>query len=181
MTDFLQVHPHGVILAMDQMSLYFQATSTHVWSPVGQTPIVYVQPQRVCTYFYGALNLCNGREIAIRADVENSEMTTNFLRQLLMIYPQPILLLLDRAKWHFGQARQLIDETDRLHVIYFPVACPDLNPQEHVWASTRDSISHNHTYRRFEPLIDAFEDYLNETPFETNFLDKYIPTKWRQT
>lgn len=46
MTDFLQAHPHGVILAMDQMSLYFQATLTRVWAPVGQTPIVAVHPQR---------------------------------------------------------------------------------------------------------------------------------------
>lgn len=57
MTDFLQDNPTGVILSMDEMSLYFQATVTQVWSPVGQTPQVYVSGSRDHTHFYGALNL----------------------------------------------------------------------------------------------------------------------------
>ncbi len=179
MTDFLQAHPDGVILALDEMSLYFQATLTRVWAPIGQTPLVAVHPQRDGLSFYGALNLGSGREIAIRADEVNSEMSRNFVMQLLLLYPQPILLLLDRASWHYGDLRHLIETTQRLQVIYFPVACPELNPQEHVWEGTRDAISHNHNYRCFDALIDDFERYLNETPFQTNFLDKYIPKGWR--
>jgi hypothetical protein len=40
------------------------------------------------------LNLRDGREVALPAAAANAEMTTNFL---MMLYPQPILLLLDRA------------------------------------------------------------------------------------
>lgn len=179
MTDFLQDHPDGVILALDEMSLYFQATTTRVWAPVGQTPIVAVHPQRDHVHFYGALNLCNGREIAMRAEAENSELSCNFIMQLLMHYSQPILLLLDRASWHYGEVSTLIAQTDRLQAIYLPVACPDLNPQEHVWERARDQISHNHPYRHFDTLVEDFEDYLNDTPFQTNFLDKYAPKGWR--
>lgn len=175
MTDFLQDHPEGVILALDEMSLYFQATLTRVWSPVGQTPIVAVHPQRDHVHFYGALNLCDGREIALPASDTTSQMTTHFLMLLLMLYPQPILLLLDRAPWHFGEVNDLIEQTERLQAVFFPVACPDLNPQEHVWACARDAVSHNHTYRQFQPLIDDFETYLNETLFSTNFMDTYTP------
>jgi len=173
--DFLQDHPDGVILAMDQMSLYFQATLTRVWAPVGQTPIVAVHPQRDHLHFYGALNLRDGREIAFSAPETTSTLTTNFLMLLLMLYPQPILLLLDRASWHFGEVTDLIEQTDRLQVLYFPPACPDLNPQEHVWERARDAISHNHTYRQFQPLIERFETYLNDTLFSTNFMDAYTP------
>ena len=175
MTDFLQDHRDGVILALDQMSLYFQATLTRVWSPVGQTPIVAVHPQRDCVYFYGALNLRDGREVALPVAEANAQMMANFLMILLMLYPQPILLLLDRAPWHFGEVAELIDQTDRLQAIYFPPACPDLNPQEHVWARARDAISHNHTYRQFQSLIDDFETHLNETLFSTHFMDVYTP------
>lgn len=175
MTDFLQDHPDGVILALDQMSLYFQATLTRVWSPVGQTPIVSVHPQRESVHFYGALNLRDGREVALPVSEANAEMTTNFVMILLLLYPQPILLLLDRASWHFGQVTTLFEQTDRLQVIYFPPACPDLNPQEHVWERARDAISHNHTYRHFQSLIDDFETYLNETLFSTNFMAAFTP------
>jgi transposase len=174
-TDFLQDHPHGVILALDQMSLYFQATLTRVWSPIGQTPIVAVHPQREYTYFYGALNLRDGHEVALPALEATAEMTANFVIILLLLYPQPILLLLDRASWHFGEVTDLIEQTDRLQVLYFPPACPDLNPQEHVWERAREAISHNHTYRQFQPLIDDFETYLNNTLFSTNFMDAFTP------
>jgi transposase len=173
-TDFLQDYPDGVILALDQMSLYFQATLTRVWSPVGQTPSICVHPQRDCVYFYGALNLRDGCEVALPASVATAEMTANFLMILLLLYPQPILLLLDRAPWHYGEVSDLIQQSNRLQVIYFPPACPDLNPQEHVWERARDAISHNHTYRQFQPLIDDFETYLNDTLFSTNFMDAYL-------
>jgi transposase len=174
-TDFLQQYPDGVILALDEMSLYFQATLTRVWAPVGQTPIVAVQPQRDHVHFYGALNLCTGREIALAAPEATSELTANFLMLLLMLYPQPLFLLLDRASWHYGQVRALLAQTDRLQVMYFPPACPDLNPQEHVWKRAREAISHNHRYRQFQSLIDDFETYLNETLFSTNFMDTFTP------
>ncbi len=36
---------------MDQMSLYFQATLTRVWAPVGQTPFVRITPERDQVHF----------------------------------------------------------------------------------------------------------------------------------
>lgn len=176
MFDFLQDYPDGVILAVDEMSLYFQATLTRVWAPRGQTPIVAVHPQREWMHFYGALNLRDGREVALPALEQTSAITASFVMILLMLYPQPILLLLDRAPWHFGDdMRALLASTDRLQLLFFPPACPDLNPQEHVWERARDTISHNHTYRQFQPLLGDFETYLNETLFQTDFMDAYSP------
>jgi hypothetical protein len=176
-TDFLQDYPNGVILALDEMSLYFQATLSRVWSRIGQTPVVNVHPGRECIHFYGAVNLRDGREIALPAQETTSTMTANFLMILLSLFPQPIFLLLDRAPWHFGDVTDLIDSTPRLQVMYFPPACPQLNPQEHVWERARDAISHNHTYRRFQALIDDFEDYLNESLFPSNFMDTFFPLR----
>ena len=177
MTDFLQTYAHGIILMMDQMRLYFQATLTRVWAPRGQTPIVNVSPQRDHVHFYGALAVRNGREVALPVDGQSAEITANFLCILLLLFPtQPILLLLDRAPWHFGpDINQLVLENDRLELMYYPPACPDLNPQEHVWSEARDTISHNHGYTQFQTLVDDFEAHLNETPFETNFMQKYVP------
>jgi len=177
-TDLLQQYSDLVILTIDQMSLYFQATLTRVWALIGHTPIVRLHPQRNHIHFYGALELRTGREIALPVNVQTSEVTADFIRILLMLFPaQPILLLLDRAPWHKGAVlRELFHEnSDRMEVMYYPPACPELNPQEHVWAQTRKAISHNHAYSRFQPLIDDFETYLNETLFQTNFMEKYAP------
>lgn len=177
MTDFVQEYPQAIILAMDQMSLYFQATLTRVWAPVGQTPVVHITPNRDHVHFYGALDVRHGREIALATDEETTAMTVNFLMVLLILFPtQHIFLLLDRAPWHFGsELDQLLAENDRLELVYLPPACPELNPQEHVWEQTREAIGHNHDFRQFAPLIDAFESYLNETPFDIGFMEQYAP------
>lgn len=162
---------------MDQMSLYFQATLTRVWAPKGQTPIIKVSPQRDNVHFYGVLDLIRGREMAVTADEQTAAVTADFLRLIVMLFPAPhLLLLLDRASWHFGPPiDQLLAENPHLELLYYPPACPDLNPQEHVWQQARGEISHNHSYRSFQPLIDDFETFLNETPFDIDFLEKFAP------
>jgi transposase len=176
-TDFRQDHPDGQIIALDEMSLYFQSTTTRLWSLIGQTPIVRVSPQRDHTHFYGALNVVNGHEFALPASEMTSETPARFLRDLLQCYPtQPILLLWDRASWHKGDAvKSLLADHRRWETVFFPPACPDLNPQEHVWSQARAAVSHNHTYDHFSQLKTAFLSYLSTTRFRFDWLTKYAP------
>ena len=159
------------------MGLYFQATLTRVYAPIGQTPIIRVTPQRDNVHFYGGLEVRTGREIAVTALEQTTEVTADFIRLLLLLFStQAILLLLDRAPWHHGPAiDQLLAENPRLELMCFPPACPDLNPQEHVWEQAREAIGHNHESTSFERFIDDFETFLNETPFQTNFMEHYGP------
>lgn len=177
MTDFLQDHPQGQIITLDEMSLYFQATTTRAWSPVGQTPLIRVSPQRDHTHFYGALNLGSGHEFTLPASEMTGETTAAFLRDLLLCYPdQSILLLWDRASWHKGAAVKAASaDNPRLETVFFPPACPDLNPQEHVWSQARAAVSHNHTLPTFAALKTAFLDYLSDSLFRFDWLTKYVP------
>lgn len=87
MTDFLQAHLDGQVIALDEMSLYFQATTSRVWAAVGQTPVVRVSPQRDHVHFYGAVNLRSGHELALPTTEMNGLTTVTFLRDLLLSYP----------------------------------------------------------------------------------------------
>jgi transposase len=176
-TDFLQDHPDGQVITLDEMSLYFQATTTRIWSPIGQTPQVWVSPQRDHVHYYGALNLRTGHEVALPLPEQTGETTAHFLRHLLVCYPtQPLLLLWDRARWHKGAAvERLLSENPRLQTVFFPPACPNLNPQEPVWSLARAVVSHNHTLPNFALLKTAFLDYLSNTLFHFDWLAKYAP------
>lgn len=110
MTDFRQDHPDGVILALDQMSAYLQATLTRVWSPIGQMLYVWVTPQRDCIHFYGALDVISGQEVALSLPKLDSDHTIDFLDHVVACFPgRASLLLWDRAPWHKGQARQFVE------------------------------------------------------------------------
>lgn len=173
----MQDHPDGVILAMDEMSLYMQATVTHAWSPVGQTPEVYVVGSREHIHLYGALNIQSGFQFSLPTPLQSTDTTLSFLRDLLLVYPsQPILLFLDRAPWHTAKVvTEFLAAHPRLSCIHFPPACPDLNPQEHVWSQARAAVSHNHTFRDFDSLKTAFLSYLATATFSIRSLLNSAP------
>lgn len=173
--DTAQEAPNTVILAQDEASLYLQATIQVVWHQRGQTPVVKLDPGRKSVHFYGALDLHSGQETAMMSSVMNSATTARFLQKVLCTYPaQPILMLWDRAPWHFGAPiQQLLEANPRLQLVSFPPASPDLNPQEHVWKAARTAISHNHRFDRLELLAERFLNYLTQTRFPSSMLDIY--------
>jgi transposase len=173
--DVAQAAPQTVILAEDEARLYLQPTTTAVWAPKGQTPVVRSDPGRSKTNFYGTRNLHSGAEIVTRAAVMNGEATALHLEAILKAIPdRPILLLWDRAPWHRGPAiRALLAANPRLEIMVLPVAAPEVNPQEHVWKATRRAVSHNHRCRELTTLADRFEAYLTSHTFASSLLDCY--------
>ena len=137
--------------------------------------MVRVHPGREKVNFYGTLDLRTGQEVATQATTMNAQTTALHVEQILEAFPGvPILLLWDRAPWHFGQPiRDLLAANERLEVMHFPVASPDLNPQEHVWKATRRAVSHNHVLPRLPELANRFEHHLKTHAFESSFLDRY--------
>jgi transposase len=171
----LQDAPNTVLLSEDEAWMYLRATTMNVWSPRGQTPVVRVDAGRSKAGFYGTLDLQTGQEWVLRAERFSAETTTHHLQQLLEAYPdRPILLLWDRAKWHQGEPiRELLAANPRLEIMWFPVATPDLNPQEQVWKLTRRAVSHNHLIPKLPDLADKFEQHLKSHTFESSFLERY--------
>jgi transposase len=155
--------------------MYLQATTMAVWAPKGQTPLVRAAPGREKVCFYGTLDLWTGQDIVTRGPVMNAAATAEHLLQILEAIPErPILLFWDRAPWHSGQPiRDVLAANPRLEIMRFPVAAPELNPQEHVWKAVRRAVSHNHTQRRLPELADQIEKHLTTEVFRSSFLDHY--------
>jgi transposase len=165
--------PETLILAEDEATLYLQATTHRAWAPRGQPPHVRADAGRAKTCFYGSLNLHTGAAVVTQSRTMNAETSATHLKQILTTYPDvPILLLWDRAPWHQGAAiRDVLAAHPRLEILSFPVAAPDLNPQEHVWKATRAAISHNHGVLQLPLLAEQFEHHLHTTTFPTSFLE----------
>lgn len=158
------------------MSAYLQATLARVWSPVGQTPSVRVNPQRECLHFYGGLDVVSGRQVALSLPKLDGENTIVFLEQVMQQFSgQPILILWDRATWHKGKVREFVEQHPCLEMLYLPPGCPDLNPQEHVWKQTRAAVGHGYDYPHLAALRQAFQSYLEQTRFHFQWITKYLP------
>lgn len=173
--DVVQSAPNTVFLAQDEASLYLQATTMAVWAPHGRTPVIRADPGRESIHFFGALNLHTGQDIVMRAEAMTAQTSSQHLLYILDAVPHvPVVVLWDRAPWHRGQPiRDVLAAHPRLELLYFPVAAPDLNPQEHVWKAARRAMSHNHSHSRLGDLAGQFEQYLTDNSFACSMLDRY--------
>lgn len=161
-----------VILAEDEMNLSSQTTFQKVWLPEGEYPRVEVSNTKKSKSIYGFLNIKEGKEHAFVASWQNMYITKEMLTKIRKIYPtQKILLLWDSPGWHKGsEVVNFIKQDGNIKVIYFPSYSPEENPQEHIWNSGREYITHNNFIPNVEKTADDFIEYLNRTKFPYKLL-----------
>lgn len=165
----------AVILAEDEASVFFQATISSIWQPRGKNIRIKTYSGQEKISFYGSLNLRNGKEHTMRCKRQNQTATIRHLGYLRRSYPRKrIAIFWDGAPWHKGRLiRAYLGKVKCFTLIPFPPYSPELNPQERVWRQARRNVSHNHGFRTFPKLQNAFQSYLKKTRFRMNFLKLY--------
>lgn len=161
-----------VILAEDEMILSTQTTFQKIWLPEGEYPRIEISNTRKNRSVYGFLNVKTSQCLAFKTERQNMYITTDILKKVRSIYPkQKLLLLWDGAGWHRGsEVQKFIEKDGRIEIIYFPRYTPELNPQEHVWKSGRDQVTHNRFIENIDIATDEFIEFLNKTNFPYSLL-----------
>lgn len=162
-----------VILAEDEMVLTTETTIQKVWLPEGEFPkIVCTTGGRKRRSVYGFLNMKTGEEHAFKTEFQNMYITAEILENVRIIYPkQKIVLFWDNAGWHKGSiAQEWIKKDGNIEVIHFPRYAPEENPQEHVWKSGREQVTHNRYIEDIDEATDELVKYFNGTRFRYSLL-----------
>jgi len=74
-----------------------------------------------------------------------------FIKQLLRLVSGHLVLVIDRHPIHRRRmVQEFIAKQDRLHVFYFPVAAPELNPVEYVWTQVNEYTAGTAPHNRDE-------------------------------
>ena len=162
-----------VILTEDEMVLTTETTIQKVWLPEGEFPkIVCTTGGRKRRSVYGVLNMKTGEEHAFKTEVQNMYVTAEILEKVRTLYPkQKIVLFWDNAGWHKGSvAQDWIKKDGNVEVIHFPRYAPEENPQEHVWKSGREAVTHNEYIEDIDAATDKLVAYFNGTKFRYSLL-----------
>jgi len=161
-----------IILCEDEMILSTQTTFQKIWLPQGEYPKIEVSNTKINRSLYGFLNAKTGQEYAFKTERQNMYITVDILKNIREIYPtQKLLILWDGAGWHRGsKVQEYIKEDQNIKTIYFPKYSPEENPQEHVWKSGRQNITHNRFIKDIDTATDEFVDHLNNNKFSYSLL-----------
>ncbi|PIQ07367.1 MAG: hypothetical protein COW72_00695, partial [Candidatus Nealsonbacteria bacterium CG18_big_fil_WC_8_21_14_2_50_37_10] len=88
------------------------------------------------------------------------------------IYPKKKLLIFwDGAGWHRGsKVQEFIKQDKNIQTIYFPRYAPEQNPQEHVWKSGRNKVTHNRFIQDIDSATDDLIKYFRSHKFNYSLL-----------
>lgn len=162
-----------VLLAEDEMVLTTETTIQKVWLPAGEFPkIICTTGGRKRRSVYGFLNMKTGEEHAFKTEFQNMYQTKDILEEIRKIYPkQKIVLFWDNAGWHRGSVVQdWIRNDGNIEIIHFPRYAPEENPQEHVWKSGREKVTHNEYIENIDVATDKLVEYFKRTRFGYSLL-----------
>jgi transposase len=123
-----------------------------LWAPIGQRPIVPVQPRFAWRYLVGFVHPATGRTIfhlasTVSIPVFEAELAA-FARQAGAGPTKQIVLVLDRAGWHTSARLRV---PDHVHVLFLPPYSPELQPAEHLWPLTNSVLVNRHFASIEEP------------------------------
>ena len=162
-----------IVLVADEMMLSTQTTTQKLWLPKGEFPKIDVSSKREIRCIYGALDIKNGREHALKTMRANSTSSCKFLELLGKLHKgYKIILIWDNASWHkSAEVKTFLSKTKyNFHLINFPPYAPELNPQEHVWKHGRSHVTHNSFIENIDKSTDQFIQFLNNEFFDYKFL-----------
>lgn len=108
------------------------------WAAKGQTPIHYSWDRRDRLSAISAITISpRRRRLGLYFAVCDHNIVTDdfeaFVAELLMHFPQGIILVMDRWMVHRSGVKRLQKRFSRVDVEWLPPYAPDLNPVEQVW------------------------------------------------
>lgn len=154
------------IMYGDESFFRSETTVTHTWGDVKDRKVIEVASHRGTVAAIGAVDPIRGDHFEMITEGADSEIFNVFLGQLSDKYSKEnILLILDNASFHKTQGSETYPLPDNISILYLPPYSPDLNPQENVWKTVKESEFKNVLCRDkdelFTLVIKAFNKYRN--------------------
>ena len=141
---------------MDEHRVGLKPILRRVWAPIGQRPIVKIQPRYQWLYIYSFVQPTTGRSFwLLMPTVSIAAFSTALARFADFVQASDkchIDLVLDNAGWH---SSPLVDWPAGIRPDFLPPYSPELQPVEHVWR-----LSDQPLFNRLFPTLALLEQAL---------------------
>lgn len=120
------------------------------WGRRGEAVEVPIMGNHARRVLYGVLNPKSGTLLLHRAKKWNQAEFQQVLRQIRRVWRGwNIVLFVDRGSPHTAGRSQLLARGLGIQMRWLPVACPELNPVDHLWRHVKGDVLAD------EPLADV--------------------------
>jgi transposase len=119
----------------DEAGVGIMTRRGRTWGLVGETSVVPVSMERGGYNLLSMVTAKGDMRYSITEEHIQSQRYIEFLQQLIEPRQRPLILLVDRARFHASQkVRDFVRaHRARLRIYFLPKRAPELNPDEQVW------------------------------------------------
>jgi len=156
-----------------------QPTVRGTWAPKGQTPIHYSWEMRDRLSVISAISVsAKRRKLGLYFAIQDANICADdfedFVAELLIHFPQGVILVIDRWMVHRSGAKRLQRRFNRVDVEWLTAYAPELNPVEQIWNYSRYSQLSNFIPDDIEHLANVLDGSLCHQSKEQNLLRSFF-------
>ncbi len=136
----LQQYPRLVILFMDETIVTSTPPLRATWALQGTQAVVPIIGDHRRRILSGTMSRRGGLLVhdTLECHQEEFHLHVRMIRSLWRGWN--LVLFLDRSSAHTAEASVLLAEELRIALRWFPVACPKLNPMDHLWRHIKGDV-----------------------------------------
>ncbi len=151
-------HKNVQVWAEDEHRVGLQPVLRAVLAPVGQRPVVTVNPRYQWLWVMAFVEPITGRNVWFLMPYLNAKVfqivLDAFAQELALPQDTGVVLVVDQAPWHIAKC---IEAPVGFELLFLPPYSPELQPAEHLWALS-DEVLFNQNFEDLDALQDAFSE-----------------------
>lgn len=151
----------AVLLMEDETILRLFPVLRRAWSLRGQQAEVPISGRNAKRVLFGTINLRTGRRICLRRPNMQQENFHDLLREVRRRYGRrPIWMLLDEAPCHIAEKSQALAAFLKIHFVWLPKQCSELNAMDQLWKELKGTISANYQFASIDEHADYAQNWV---------------------
>jgi transposase len=150
-----------VILSLDETIITETPPIRASWSPAGKQAEVPITGNHDRRVLYGVLNLKSGKSLLHSAKVWDQYQFQLVLYKIRHKWRGwHIVLFIDRGSPHKAANSQQLARKLGIQIRWLPVACPELNPVDHIWRHVKQDVLANEATPDLDVSVKRVRDYI---------------------
>jgi len=160
----------------DECGIQNTANYAKGYAPIGKTPIVMVESQKIKTNMLSAISNRGKLRFMIYKDNMNSDKLIDFMRRLVCESKKKVFLILDNLRAHHSKKVRawLEKHKHEIEVFYLPPYAPEYNPDELLNGDLKRGISKRSMPRSAEELEHNVRSHLKSVQLRPDKIKSFF-------
>ena len=169
----------GEIYWGDETALQNTSNSTRGYSPIGKTPVLEVEAQKLKLNMLSAVSNQGKLRFTISKESVNADKLIDFMKRLVKDAGRKVFLILDNLRVHHAKkvTAWLAEHKNEIELFYLPPYAPEYNPDEYLNSDLKRAMEKRPMPRSEKDIEKNARSFMKEKQLQPNHIKSYFKHK----